>query len=407
MDVEIVYFDTSIARILISKIFKLFWKGIIFSPFGPIVHKHEYPFEIESTKDILTRTLRGGICGSDLHLLSLEFALDVSPTIVPSPKIRFMGHECVSEIVEIGDDVSKFDVGQRVVVQKTFCCHIHQPKNLCPRCSEGSFWLCEKAGQYALLTHYEAAGGWGRGFRYHEDQLVPVPDTISSDQALLIEPLACSLRGILKKMPKENDNVLIIGAGTIGLCTLAVLKAVQPNCNVTMIAKYGFQEELPKKLGVSEAIDERSMPTYSKRKTGAEIYKGHFGNEVLIGGFDVIYDCVGTARTVHNALRWSKGGGTVVLIGIDLKQMKLDLSPVWYQEVDLIGSMVTGIEKWEDKEISTFELVIELLENKNIPSSITDIITHRFDLTDYKEAISTTLDKKRSKAIKVIFDYEK
>lgn len=407
MDVEIVYFDTSIPKILISKFLKPFWKGIFFSSFGPVVHKHEYPFEIESSKDILTRTLRGGICGSDLHLLSLEFALDVSPTIVPSPKIRFMGHECVSEIVEIGDDVSKFDVGQRVVVQKTFCCHIHQPKNLCPRCSEGSFWLCEKAGQYALFTHYEAAGGWGRGFRYHEDQLVPVPDTISSDQALLIEPLACSLRGILKKMPKENDKVLIIGAGTIGLCTLVALKAVQPDCEVTVKAKYDFQEEEAKKLGASEVIDGRNMIEYTERKTGAEFYKGVFGNNTLIGGFDVIYDCVGTAKTVHNALRWSKGGGTVVLIGIDLKQMKLDLSPVWYQEVDLIGSMVTRIENWENKEISTFELVIKLLENKIISSSITDIITHRFDLTDYKEAISTALDKKRSKAIKVIFDYEK
>ncbi|NPD87779.1 MAG: zinc-binding dehydrogenase [Asgard group archaeon] len=407
MDVEIVYFDTSIPKILISKILKPFWKGVVFSPLGSVVHKQNYPFELQSTKDILTKTLRGGICGSDLHLLSLELSLDVSPTIVPAPSIRFMGHECVSEIVEIGDDVSKFNAGQRVVVQKSPCCYIHKPENLCPRCSEGNFWLCEKAGQYALFSHYEAAGGWSRGFRYHEAQLVPVPDTISSNQAVLIEPLACSLRGILRRIPKENDKVLIIGAGTIGLCTLAVLKAVQPDCEVIVSAKYDFQEELAIKLGASEVIDGRNMLEYVKRKTGAEIYKGFFGNNTLIGGFDVIYDCVGTARTVQNALRWSKGGGNVVLIGIDLKQMKLDLSPVWYQEVDLIGSMVTGIEKWENKDTSTFELVIELLENKNISSSITDIITHRFDLTDYKQAISTSLNKKRSKAIKVIFDYEK
>jgi threonine dehydrogenase-like Zn-dependent dehydrogenase len=407
MDTEIVYFDASVPKILASKMIRSFWKGVIFSPIGPVVQKREFPFNIENPKEILTKTLKGGICGSDLHLLSLELALNVSPTIVPSPRLRFMGHECVSEIIEIGDSVSRFEVGQRVVVEKNPCCYIHQPNKMCPQCLKGNFWLCEKSGRYASFSHYEAAGGWSRGFRYHEEQLVAVPDGISSDQAVLIEPLSCSLRGVLKKIPKENDTVLIIGAGTIGLCTLATLKAVQPNCEITVLAKYDIQKDFSEKFGATKVISKKEMVSYSEDKTKAELYNGYFGNKTLIGGFDVIYDCIGTESTIHNALRLAKGGGTVVLIGIDLKQMKLDISPIWYQEVDLIGTMVTGIEKWQNREISTFELVIEFLENKKIPVDITELITHRFDLADYKQAISTALNKKRSKAVKVIFDYEK
>ncbi|MCG3217016.1 MAG: zinc-binding dehydrogenase, partial [Candidatus Heimdallarchaeota archaeon] len=317
-----------------------------------------------------------------------------------------LGHECVCEIVETGENVTNIQKGQRAVVQKATCCILHHPENLCHHCSQGNFWLCERVGQYVAFSPYDAAGGWSTGFCYHEDQLVALPDSITSDQAVLIEPLACSLRAILRHTPKVNDKVLIIGAGTIGLCTLASLKAIQPECDVTVLARHSFQAEFAGQLGASDVIDEKNILSSVEEKTNAILYKGILGNKTLIGGFDVIYDCVGTAKTIHNALRWARGRGVVVILGIDLKQGKLDHNPIWSQEVDLIGSMVHGLEEWKGKKIDTFEIVIDLLEQGKIPNEITNIITHRYSLSDYKEAIKTALNKKKYNSVEVIFDYE-
>ena len=199
---------------------------------------------------------------------------------------------------------------------------------------------------------------------------------------------------------------MIIGAGTIGLCTLVATRTVQPNCDITVLAKYDFQAEIAKQFGATVVIDGKEILDYIVKKTDAVLYKGYFGNKTLIGGFDIIYDCVGTSKTVHNALIWTKGRGTVVIIGVDFHQGKLDLNPIWYQEVDLIGSLIHGIEEWEGKSISTYKLVTNLLEQKKINPKITEIITHRFPLKDYREAINIAMNKRKSKAIKVIFDYE-
>ncbi len=406
METETLYFNASIPRVIFTKLLKPIWKDIIFSGMGTLVYKKNYSFDIKSPNEVLTRTLKGGICGTDLHLLMLDFSLDVTPTIIPSPNPRYLGHECVCEIVEIGKEVTSIKKGQRAVVQKPACCLIHQSGNLCLHCSQGNFWLCERDGQFATSSPYHAAGGWNTGFCYHENQLVVLPDSISNDQAILIEPLACSLRGILKHTPEANDKVLIIGAGTIGLCTLVNLRAVQPECDVTVLARHDFQADFARQFGATEVINEENILSFIEKKTNATMYKGELGSKTLIGGFDVIYDCVGSEKTIHNALKWTRGRGVVVMLGIDLHQSKLDLNPIWRQEVDLIGSMVHGLEDWKGKKIETFKIVIELLEKGKIPKELTKIITHRYPLSNYKEAIKTTMDKKKYNSVKVIFDYE-
>ncbi|MHA1483245.1 MAG: zinc-dependent alcohol dehydrogenase [Candidatus Heimdallarchaeaceae archaeon] len=406
MQTEIVYYDVSIPKFLLSKILKPIWKDVVFSGIGLIVYKNNYEFSIQDPKEVLTKTLRGGICGSDLHLILLDFDLNVLPAIIPSPNPRYMGHECVGEIIEVGDSVSKLQKGQKFVVQKGACCLMHSADNLCKHCVDGNFWLCINAGKFIEFSHYDAAGGWGSGFVYHEEQLLPIPDSITTDQAVLIEPLACSLRGVLRAGSSNKNQILIIGAGTIGLCTLAALKAVFPETNVTIIARHDFQAEQAKKLGADDVFQSKDIFTLVKEKTNAIEYKGIFGNKALIGGFDLVYDCVGNETTVHNALRWTKGGGKVMLLGIDLKQGKIDYSPIWYQEIDLTGSLIHGVESWEEESLSTFELVIKFIEEGKIPSSISDLITHRYKLHDYKKAIKTALDKKKNESIKVVFDFE-
>ena len=73
--------------------------------------------------------------------------------------------------------------------------------------------------------------------------------------------------------------------------------------------------------------------------TGASLYAGRGDNRMLLGGFDIVYDVVGSEATLNNALCWTRGGGAVVLVGVNLHRMRLDVTPIWYQEVDLLGAV--------------------------------------------------------------------
>jgi threonine dehydrogenase-like Zn-dependent dehydrogenase len=123
---------------------------------------------------------------------------------------------------------------------------------------------------------------------------------------------------------------------------------------------------------------------------------------MLLGGFDVVFDCVGSAQSVQDSLRWARAGGAVVLVGVTLERMRVDLSPVWYQEVNLIGSMAHGMETWNGASQSTYDLTCDLLLRGKLTA--TGLITHYFRLENWREAIKTAMDK-RTGAIKVVFDY--
>jgi threonine dehydrogenase-like Zn-dependent dehydrogenase len=121
-----------------------------------------------------------------------------------------------------------------------------------------------------------------------------------------------------------------------------------------------------------------------------------------LGGFDVVYDSVGKQQTITDALRWARAGGKVVLVGSTLKPLNVDLTPVFYQEVDLIGSLTFGIESWNGRKVHTFDLVIEMLEEGLLSDA--GMITHRFPFDQYRQAIHTATHKS-SGAIKVMLTF--
>ena len=149
-------------------------------------------------------------------------------------------------------------------------------------------------------------------------------------------------------------------------------------------------------------IEERDLYQAAKDLVGAHIYKGDFGNRTALGGFDVIYDCVGNDATINDSLRLTRAGGTVVVVGVHLYRVKVDLTPVWHQEVDLIGALAHGMETWEGEKISTFDLTAKFLQDGRMTGD--GFITHRFQLDDWKEAVRTAVDK-HSGSVKVVFDY--
>src|SRR5258708_19952314 len=104
-----------------------------------------------------------------------------------------------------------------------------------------------------------------------------------------------------------------------------------------------------------------------------------FGNKMLLGGYDMIYDTIGTRKTIHDSLRWTRADGTVVLVGLSLHSMHLDLTPIWYQEIDLTGTFSHGMETWPvgtHKHYSTFPIAPQLIKRIHLPPQ--KLTTHPF-----------------------------
>ena len=167
------------------------------------------------------------------------------------------------------------------------------------------------------------------------------------------------------------------------------------------MARYPHQAEMTRRLGAHDVITQEDPYVATARITGGKLYTGQFRNRMILGGFDVVYDCIGSDKTLQNSLRWARAGGTVVLAGVNLKPMHVDLTPVWYQEVSLIGLYAHGMEEWNGRKQPTYDLTADLQLKKKLLAE--GLITHRFPLEDWRTAVRTAKDK-RSGAIKVILD---
>ena len=159
---------------------------------------------------------------------------------------------------------------------------------------------------------------------------------------------------------------------------------------------------MAQKFGADEVIVTGDPYKAVARITEGKLYTGAFNTRMIVGGFDVTFDCVGSERTVQDSLRWTRAGGTVVLAGVSLEPMHVDLTPVWYQEVNLIGLLAHGMQEWNKTRQSTYDLTTNLLLEKRLVAK--ELITHRYPLKQWQTAVRTAIDKK-SGAIKVMIDY--
>ncbi len=396
-----IFFEKNIPKVLLAKALQLIWPGVIYSGLSPVQYV-EQPFQPLPRADFVrVRNLLSGICASDLHILFLNIDPSASPGALPGTDRIYLGHEVFGEVTEVGAEVTAFRVGDRVVLDRTEAhCAVRGLEPPCRHCQEGNPGLCENISLEGGI--HGIGGGWGDEFVVHETNVYPVPNELDNDTAMLIEPLSVGVRTVLRRQPKSSDKVLVIGAGMIGLATAWAARQLAPDCHLTVFARYPQQVALAQKLGADKVLTPTDPYAATVEITGAKLYEAPFNNRMLIGGFDVIYDSIGTQKTVHDSLRITRAGGTVVLAGVHLGPMKLDLTPIWYQEVDLVGLIAHGMEQLDGKPISTYELTTQLLLDGDFPAH--DFITHRFPLEDWQAAVQTAADKGRG-AIKVIFEF--
>jgi threonine dehydrogenase-like Zn-dependent dehydrogenase len=398
-----IYADKSIPRMLVVKALRPFWPGVIWSQISHAKMTDLPKPPLPGPRWLRVHNRQCGICATDLAMLNVEVDPSVGPAALPGNDRFYLGHEVIGEVVEVGTEVTRFKVGDRVVMESRFAgpnCYTQEIDPPCEYCARGQVRLCENASLGKGPSG--VGGGWGDGYTAHEDELWPVPDELDDDQASLIEPTAVALHCVLRHPPKPGEHVLVLGAGIIGLLTLQMAKRVEPESHVTVLARYPHQSDAARRLEADEVITGGDLYAEVTRITGAKLYKAPMNRGMLLGGFGVIYDCVGNADTLRDSLRWARAGGTVVMVGISLGVLKIDLNPVWYQEVDLIGSHTFGYETWRGREAHTFDFVIEMYKAGEVIHK--GLITHRFPFEDYKQAIATAMDK-RSNSIKVVFTY--
>jgi 2-desacetyl-2-hydroxyethyl bacteriochlorophyllide A dehydrogenase len=394
--------DLDPKRVLITQLLRRVWSGASFSSFAPLQMQNLPRQPLPEKTWVRVRNRLAGICGSDLHMIQGDGDLRIAPAALPLHRRSYPGHEVVGEVLEVGEDVQRIRVGDRVVLQYGPNCMSNGVQTPCRSCAHGYYNLCEYG---KLPGPSPIGGGWSEEMLLPEQQLFRLPTAISDEQAVVLEPTAVAIHAVLRRLPQPHERILIIGAGAIGLLTLQIIRALAPQAEISVLARHSFQIEQATRLGAAHIIYPQDSYTGIQRATNAQIFKGAFSNQVLLGGYDVIFDTVGSQKTLHHALRWARAQATVVLVGVNLHQMHIDLTPVWYREVNLIGSMGSSIETWPsaNERRSTFEVAVELITRDQIHPE--HLITHRFPLNNSQTALLTALKKEQSHAIKVIFDY--
>lgn len=346
-----------------------------------------------------------GICGSDISMLLNRG----SPALTPFISFPLVpGHEVVARVQEAGSAVDNLTAGQRVVVMPVISCQMRGLEP-CRPCARGESGVCERTAEGSLSAGMligfckDIPGGWAEEMTAHQSQLFPVPDSIPDTTAVLIEPLSVAIHAVLRDPPPDDAKVLIIGSGTIGLLVLAALRLLGKRCDVTVLARHPEQVRLAEKFGATRVLKGVSAGEAAQQVVGARRYKPIKGGYSYAGGFDWVFDCVGSKRSVDDSLRVAGPQGHLVMVGCAAEVSHIDLTFIWARELTITGCYVYGRESSLPGEPHSFEVAIDLLSTRP-DFGLDEMVTHTIPLSDWKRGMQTVLDRKGSGAIKVVYD---
>jgi threonine dehydrogenase-like Zn-dependent dehydrogenase len=349
------------------------------------------------------RTRMGGICGSDLNVVTLQ----ASPSTSPFSSFPFvLGHENVGDVVEVGRAVRSVAPGDRVVANPLLCCEPRAVEPPCAPCEAGDHSRCEHFTDGALPpgmllgTTRGTGGSWGEQFVAHESRLVRVPDAVSDEEAVLVEPFACAVHAVRANLPAVGERVLVIGAGAVGLLTAAALAALAPEARVTALARHAFQGSHAERLGAAQVVMARGdyLPALADA-AGTRLLQPILGRPVGVGGFDKTFVCIGGARGMEDAMRFTRAGGTIVLLGNSSTMRGLDWTPLWLKELTVRGTLCYGAHASAGAD--AFAEAAALIAGGTV--AVKPLVTHAFPLAEYRRALETAMDKGGARSVKVAF----
>jgi threonine dehydrogenase-like Zn-dependent dehydrogenase len=430
--------ELNLARFASTKLINSFSGKSGFMPASPLLLKDTELPPKPGQNWYRIKPILSGICGSDLATVRGETS-GYFYRIVSFPFT--LGHEIVG-IVQDGDLA-----GQRVVIESVLNCGTRAIEPMCEHCKNGDIQLCENITfghiHPGLQIGFckDTGGGWAEELWAHQSQIYPIPEGMGDEDAVMVEPTACGIHAAFSAGIREDDDVVILGAGTIGLTTLAAVKDYLNPKSITITAKYPIQQSAALLIGADIIVKpsellrsvrrttnsmavapEASIPSVLMEKLLGKGEKTRQDNKELGGastpkrttdisprglvgrltkGADVVIDCIGNASSISQALAAVKPGGKIVLAGMP-GDVKVDLAPLWQREISLVGAYGYGRELLGDEHTSTFSLAIDLVEREGLGR----LVSAKYPLSRYKEAIAHANNAGARESIKIVFSNE-
>ena len=350
---------------------------------------------------VRVRPRLSGICGSDLATVDGRSARYFEP-LVSFPFVP--GHEVVGDL----------DDGSRVVLEPVLGCVSRNLDPTCTPCANGHLGNCEHTSfgdlepGIQIGSCHDTGGGWSTAFNAHPSQLHPVPETLDDEAAVMVEPTACGVHAALVAEIPDGGVVAVLGAGTLGLVTLAALRAHATPSTVVATARYPEQRRQAAALGADHVVAPGEIRRAVRRITGSRAIGAPGLGETptegvvdrLTGGADVVIDCVGSSSSLTDALAIVRPRGRIVLVGMPA-EISLELTPLWHREITLVGAYTYGTETLPDgTERRTFDLAADLVG----AASLGSLVSATYPLARYRDALEHAASAGRRGATKIAFD---
>lgn len=399
---EALVYYRSIPRYLLAKGLNRLWPRHFFAGVAPL-RLQQLKLAPPGPDWLILKSRMCGICGSDLQLLKGVESFLLEP-YASMPMV--LGHEVVAEVVQAPEG-SPWRPGQRVAVEPLLPCEVRGIAP-CRFCAQGQYNLCENFTQGRLSPgtilgfHKEAGGGMAQFLAAHPSRLLPLPEALPDEIAVLTDSLASALQPVLDHFPQDQDTVVIYGGGIIGQHLLRLLKALGSKARLILVARYPFQENLARAGGAEMVLRSPDRAALGQA-VGARLLPTTLGGGNLEGGADLFFDCVGSRASLQEGLLALRGGGSYVLVGTAAALGPLDISSLWFRELKLSGSAMYAHGTRLGQRVRTYQLAVDLLARGQYP--IQGLVSHVFPLSDYREAFRVAFDKRRHQSVKVVFDF--
>ena len=366
---------------------------------------------------VVTRPRLVGICGSESKAVFLDYASLIDPAnaagqnpmknFVSMPHV--MGHEVIADVVAVGPEAEGLEPGDRVALNPWLTCVTRGVSPVCPACEAGDLSQCHSfaKGSFAPGIHIgmcaDVTGGFADLMPAHDSMLFKVPDTLSDEQVVVADPFSVSLHAVTRHPPQPGSKVLVYGAGALGQCAIAILRALYPTVEVMAVARFDAQRQLAETFGASTVHPEPRLELIERVAdwSGGVLQPADGLPMAFPGGIDVVYDTIGAAETLEVGCRVLRARGTLVKLGMH-GAAKWDDTPVYTKEITYTGSNAFGIEEVEGVRQHGIAHFLDMVGSGRI--DLTPMLTHTFRLDEWRDAFTVLADQETSGAIKVAID---
>lgn len=352
--------------------------------FGPLELERDEVLPLPAPDWVRLRPRLAGICGSDLAMIDGTASAYFDP-LVSYPFTP--GHEVLANVVN--DDGA---TGRRVVLVPVLSCLTRGISPVCEWCAAGDINRCERVAFGHLSPGLQSGfcadtgGGWSHEMVAHPSQLIDVPDDLSDEAAVLIEPMACAVHAAARYSGQET---VIVGSGAVGLLTLAAINATRDRDHshpVVVTARYAEQKRLARELGADVACAPDELPRWVRSKS-----RSLFVGDQLTSGFSAVFDCIGSTESMQQALQVVAPGGDVQLVGMP-SNVSLELTSLWHREVAIRGCYAY--------KHADFHTAIDVIRTFDLGR----LLSATYPLDDYADAIAHAAAAGRRGAVKIAFD---